>query len=1737
MLSYTLLIAPNQPSMKTLNPKNRECHIILLFLILLTSNLTYSQYCPSTGKASEDIGITSVSFNAINNTSATNLAYTDYTLSESTTVMQGYSHSLTVNLNTDGNRTVYSMVWIDWNQNNLFDDGVYDMGTATNVTDGSTTLSGLSVSIPMGATLGTTRMRVSSKDKVDLDSCDTDMKGEVEDYSIVVIAYIPLPEINIKANGISIVNGDIIPSTLDDTDYGATNTGTPIIKTFTIENLGFADLNISNITLSNSSDFSITGTPYSSSVSASGNTAFDITYNATSGGSQTTTVTINNDDSDEGSYQFDITAESECPIVNLTGSSSTPESCLGCNDVSITFGTASGGTPPYEYSVDGVNWSASTTFSDLWQEYFTLYVRDSYGCIGEERISNSMSFTAGACVIDMGITPQTVNNGLAPYGLIYDLVENYNIPIYWIIDNNKTFVSSSTIVNEKDLTITGTTTRLGSTPITTDLKAGPFLIPAEYINDAYAAIESWQTSKPGLTVHWNLNAITNAPVHGIIKTLANVVIYPLNGNVNDETDIEDAFFIPSGIPSTAYRRGPISDLNGCDEIYVLSHHTDPDVNWSQADIDAIYNYVVNGGNVWMGCHDVSITESLLTTSDGKQLNFLSNSGLIPYKSINDISTDYPYLNSHAIGDEIKAHDGNFDTNSVLYDINSAGNPMMQFMEEIHDAQDGNSEHVYVPFIDGWRTTTTTPIYDPTHGDLPAGNNRTPGEAALVAYGPAFGNSLYGTILYQASHINAKNNGSDSEYVGDRRVFGNYLLESAIRYTKDAGSDQTFLAPTCGDVSTTLDASKPINSAGVWSIESGTGGSFSDVTNPKSEFYGQENETYDLKWSINCDEDNVEVTFVTQCSTIDFDGIDDNITFNDNYDLSSNFSIELWMKPEASNNNIQTIFSKRDARNLSTGYDLRLVNNTLSFNWNDSGSIASPYTINTNRWYHVAVAYSSGTYKLYIDGVEVNSSAGVIPTNTADTVDFLLGAMDQVTTSPFKPVNHYNGWMDELRIWSVGLTANQVRSMMNQEIENNGGNVKGSTIPLDINNLSWTNLDGYYQMNQSTDIVSGNLQPICGATQGRLRNSDTYQAETAPLPYTSGKDGNWTTIGTSSPWTHCTGVWSSPNSIGIDGTTDVDWNIIKISHNITIDTKNVTVLGLLQDSSTNLTVTNSGTQDETNPGHSLRITNYLQLNGFIDLVGESQLLQDEGSVLALNSSGTLERDQQGTRDFYTYNYWSSPVGISNTVSNNNNYTLPDVLNDGSISASPMAITFLSSGYNGTPGTPGTTAVGIADYWIWKYANKTSDTYSQWQHVRSTGNLLAGEGFTMKGVHNSGTSFGERQNYTFNGKPNNGDISLTLSAGNSYLIGNPYPSAIDANEFILDNISDGAGRAASNIFDGTLYFWDHFAGNTHVLREYQGGYATYTLMGGIIAVSTDTRIDASGVEGTKIPKQYIPVSQGFFVTADAGGNVTFKNSQRIFKTEASDPSLFLKGDNKKNKSSVTIPKGDNEDPRQKIRLMFDSPKGYHRQILVGIDKNATNGIEKGYDALLTEKNAEDMFWVFKENNFVIQAVNNFDENQMLPIGIKTKIEGISTIKIDGLENITSDVDIYLHDKELNIYKDLKDNDYEVFLDAGEYLNRFEITFSNPQTLNTNEVPNNIEVNVYFSNEKESIIIHNPSFKLIESVEMFNILGQSLFRFSTNTTENYIEYNAKQIKTGTYILKINSEYGNISKKVLIE
>ena len=413
-----------------------------------------------------------------------------------------------------------------------------------------------------------------------------------------------------------------------------------------------------------------------------------------------------------------------------------------------------------------------------------------------------------------------------------------------------------------------------------------------------------------------------------------------------------------------------------------------------------------------------------------------------------------------------------------------------------------------------------------------------------------------------------------------------------------------------------------------------------------------------------------------------------------------------------------------------------------------------------------------------------------------------------------------------------------------------------------------------------------------------------------------------------------------------------------------------------------------------------------------------------------------------------------------------------------------------------------------------------------------------------------------------------------------------------------VGNNIGTNSTNVINGALYFWDHFAINSHNLGAYQGGYAVYTLMGGTEAISTDTRINATLAVGTKRPERYIPVGQAFFVSAvnDAsvtgltqpivGGDILFKNSQRAFQKEivtgSNSGSVFLKSGNK---SKSTQAKNE-VDTRQKIRLMFDSPNGYHRQLLVGVDENASIDFDLGYEAPLIEDNHEDMYWNLKESKLIIQAVNNFDRGQKIPFVMKIAKEGLAVVEINNLENIDTNKNIYIHDLELDTYTNLRETNFSITLSPGEYKNRFELTFSNndveeeeeeeaetddtetdntstedtetatediediegtetesseeeePEIIQTEiDEENAANLEVFYSNEKQSIIIHNPNLSNVQSVKMINVLGQSIYNITKNSTSDYIEINTKQIRTGVYIIKIKTNDTTVSKKVLVE
>jgi hypothetical protein len=970
----------------------------------------------------------------------------------------------------------------------------------------------------------------------------------------------------------------------------------------------------------------------------------------------------------------------------------------------------------------------------------------------------------------------------------------------------------------------------------------------------------------------------------------------------------------------------------------------------------------------------------------------------------------------------------------------------------------------------------------------------------------------------------------------------------------------------------------------WTAEDPANYFFPNINDPRAEFAGPGG-TYVLEWTIsNTDRNNnvyscsdqVQIT-ISSCPTLDFDGDDDNVTFRNDFTLDSGpFSIEIWVKPDPEqndggvNNAVQTILSKRDESTLNTGYDLQLRGNRIYFNWNQFGSLVVPEQISTNRWYHVAVTFDgTNTYKIYIDGIELASTtSGARPTyNASDNFECIMGAMDRVAAGGNPtPLNYFSGWLDELRIWNVELSVNQIRHMMNQEIGDNGGNVRGRIIPIDIPGppaaLSWANLDGYYRMNSGEgDISNGYLLANAGTRDGQMRNITTTQLENSPLPYETDNVGNWYNTGSdaTSPWLWGHSVWDYPNAIGIDGTTRIDWNIVRTSHNVDSDLtsanpRDLTVLGLLVNPTSELTITAQGTQDENNTGHGLFVTHYLRLDGQIDLVGESQLVQKRytttqvnGSILDVDSSGYLERDQQGAVSYYNYNYWAAPVGPRTVGSNNNPYTIDGILNDGTISSSPIEVSWVTGAVpngdplelntNGVIGN-GTTPIELNDYWQYVYVNRPADDYYQWEYVGPYGSVSPGSGFTLKGSGSGQTVYSPLvglQNYTFSGKPHNELITSPIGVGNEAVVGNPYASAIDAHEFIDDN---GPGRA--NSITGPLYFWDHYESNaTHITELYEGGYATLTKLGAVPAVQHPDLIVVPNLDQIT-PSRYVPVGQGFFVGASAsGGLVTFENDQRFFRREATGTSVFLKSGNAKGNNS---PPPVEEDLIKRIRLDFTSPDNAIRQILLGFVPNnlATDDVDYGYDALNTEVLPNDISWMINDEKYLIQGVGDFDVTKQLALGIFLTTAGTIEISLNDMENFDTTTKVYIYDMLLGTYTRINNKNYEFNLDAGDYVNRFYLTFMNKSSLSIeDDILEENPVIINYLNDTDEIYIKTPNNIDVKQVYLINMLGQSVKSWNaTNAPMSHeIKLPVKNVSSGNYIIKVETNTNSVNKKILIK
>ena len=552
---------------------------------------------------------------------------------------------------------------------------------------------------------------------------------------------------------------------------------------------------------------------------------------------------------------------------------------------------------------------------------------------------------------------------------------------------------------------------------------------------------------------------------------------------------------------------------------------------------------------------------------------------------------------------------------------------------------------------------------------------------------------------------------------------------------------------------------------------------------------------------------------------------------------------------------------------------------------------------------------------------------------------------------------------------------------------------------------------------------------------------------------------------------------------------------------------------------------------------LVVTNNITLDGEIRLVGTSQLIQTHTSTEQITGTGNLFIDQNSEiSSKYRYNYLSSPVNTGSS-----NFTVANILKDGSTATTFNGITGVDmalpinfiAGYDGSKTAP----ISIADYWIYTYA--TADgTRSNWTQKRSTNTIPNTDGFTFKGP-------GTVQNYTFVGTPNDGELTTSIGANESYLVGNPFPSAISAKKFIEDNPS----------IDGTLYFWQH-AGEEdttstttsgHNYAGYVGGYATRNSSMGLAAdqvSSNDDSDDNTPSIGDGVytaPGAFIAMGQGFFIEGNGtGGTVIFNNSQREFITEGTESTFFKSADKTKTVVTQTSSKtlSNTNLPIIKLGLDFTTNEGgkFHKQIGISFKANNTFSFDRGFDSKIYSETPTNFYWKFNEdeNKYAIAGVQEITSDLEIPLEVVVENEGELVIKIDEWQNIDRDVFI----KDLandSIYK-LNNTKINLNLSAGTYSDRFVLAFD--KTDNTEETEDLGPFNIFYNYKNKSIIIKKTDKVKINKVILYKINNRKAQTWTIKRQRNKFILKVKnKLKNGLYVVKIKTNKGVYNKKIFIE
>jgi hypothetical protein len=254
----------------------------------------------------------------------------------------------------------------------------------------------------------------------------------------------------------------------------------------------------------------------------------------------------------------------------------------------------------------------------------------------------------------------------------------------------------------------------------------------------------------------------------------------------------------------------------------------------------------------------------------------------------------------------------------------------------------------------------------------------------------------------------------------------------------------------------------------------------------------------------------EISFTTYAGASSLNAV--SIAPSDNYidvpydaalNPSTNFTVELWARPQGGDWDYRCPLGTEDG-SLYTGYYFYAASDNTwqcwvgdGVNWN---IIAGP-PVSNGVWDHLALTYSTDEMKFYVNGVLQGTLSVAFAPNT--TMPLRIGALPEISS-----VYTWNGDIDEVRLWSVVRSQQEIREQMHR-------NLTGST----------TDMIAYFPLNEGSGTTTAS---VVGGYTGTFGGSPSWIASSIPLG-----------IGTSTTATAFTAGTATLGTVSLTTTEDLD----------------------------------------------------------------------------------------------------------------------------------------------------------------------------------------------------------------------------------------------------------------------------------------------------------------------------------------------------------------------------------------------------------------------------------------------------------------------------------------------------------------------------------------------------------------------------------------------------------------------